>query len=173
MGVPLPHRLILSSVVGLTAQSELPAVSPRSQVITVRQRTNTILHALPRKELTTLHSRLELVPLPLHTVLNETARPIVHGYFMISGLASVLTVLKQNRIVEVGLTGSEGFVGLPLFPGFKSSAAGRTVPFKGSAFPIPPNAFTSSLPPCPPLPIQLQAYAFEVAGHYLQMPDRN
>ena len=138
-------------------------------MITVRQRTNSILHALPRKELTTLQPRLELVPLPLHTVLNETARPIVHGYFMVSGLASVLTVLKQNRIVEVGLTGSEGFVGLPLVAGFKSSAARVIVQIKGSAFRIRANDLTSALETCPVLRRQLQGYAFELAGQSAQI----
>ena len=132
-------------------------------------RTNDILYALPRKELTTLQPRLELVPLPLHTVLNETARPIAHGYFITSGLASVLTVLKHNRIVEVGLTGSEGFVGLPLAAGFKSSAARVIVQIKGSALRIRANDLTISLKTCPVLRKQLHGYAFELAGQSAQI----
>jgi hypothetical protein len=42
---------------------------------------------------------------------------------MSSGLASVLMVFRSGKIVDVGITGAEGFVGLPLLAGLKSSAA--------------------------------------------------
>jgi CRP-like cAMP-binding protein len=138
-------------------------------VTTGPDRTNAILHALPRKELTTLQPRLQVVPLPLHTVLNETARPIAYGYFINNGLASVLTVLKHNRIVEVGLTGSEGFVGLPLVAGFKSSAARVIVQIEGSALRIRANHLTSALETCPVLRQQLQGYGVELANQSAQI----
>jgi hypothetical protein len=39
---------------------------------------------------------------------------IKYAYFMNSGVASVLNVMRQGKTIEVGLTGTEGFVGLPL-----------------------------------------------------------
>jgi len=138
-------------------------------VITGTAHTNRILLALPRKELSRLLPHLELVPLPLHMVLNETAKPIVHGYFISGGLASILTVLKHNRIVEVGLTGSEGFVGLPLVAGLKSSSARVIVQIKGSAFRISARNLTSTLETCPVLRVRLQGYAFEIAAQSAQI----
>jgi len=138
-------------------------------VATAAAQTNRILLALPRGELKALLPRLELVPLPLHMVLNETAKPINHGYFLSSGLASILTVLKHNRIIEVGLTGTEGFVGLPLVAGFKSSAARVIVQIKGSAFRISARNLTKALETSPVLRVRLQAYAFEVAAQSAQI----
>jgi CRP-like cAMP-binding protein len=133
-------------------------------VATAAAQTNRILHALPRRELKALLPQLELVQLPLHMVLNETAKPINHGYFLSSGLASILTVLKHNRIIEVGLTGTEGFVGLPLVAGFKSSAARVIVQIKGSAFRISARNLTKALETSPVLRVR-----FEVAAQSAQI----
>jgi CRP-like cAMP-binding protein len=43
-------------------------------------------------------------------------------YFMNDGMCSVLTVQPDGQSVEVGLIGKEGFVGLPVIFGFKTSA---------------------------------------------------
>jgi hypothetical protein len=40
--------------------------------------TNGILRRLPRKEFKTISSKLEPVPLPLHSILNEAAKPVVY-----------------------------------------------------------------------------------------------
>lgn len=69
---------------------------------------NGILRRLPRKEFKVIYPKLELVPLALHSILNEAAKPIAYCYFMRTGLASILTVLANGKIVEVGLTGAEG-----------------------------------------------------------------
>lgn len=130
---------------------------------------NGILHGLPRKESNRLLPQLALVALPLHMVLNEAAKPILFGYFVISGLASILTLLKHNKIVEVGLTGSEGFVGLPLVAGFKSSAARVIVQIRGSALRISASNLTNALETCPVLHRRLQGYAFEVSAQSAQI----
>ena len=95
---------------------------------------NKILRKLPRKEYNAVFPRLEWVDLPVHTVLNQEAKPIEHGYFINGGLASILTVLAGGKSVEVGLTGVEGFVGLPLVAGFKSSSTRVIIQIGGSGF---------------------------------------
>lgn len=111
----------------------------------------------------------ELVLLPLHTVLNEAGKPVSHGYFIIGGLASILTVLRHNKIVEVGLTGCEGFVGLPLVAGFRSSAARIILQIKGSAFWISASNLIDALEACPVLHRRLQGYTFEVSAQAAQI----
>src|SRR5258708_29973729 len=81
---------------------------------------NELLVRLPRKEIQIIRRKLEFVPLPLHAVLNAAGKRIEYGYFFNSGLASILTVLKSGKIVEVGISGVEGFVGLPLVAGLKT-----------------------------------------------------
>jgi CRP-like cAMP-binding protein len=65
---------------------------------------------------------LELVRLKLHQVLHEAVEVIKSTYFMETGLASVLAVQPDEKSVEVGLIGKEGFVGLPAIFGLKASA---------------------------------------------------
>ncbi|HWY05539.1 MAG TPA: Crp/Fnr family transcriptional regulator [Candidatus Acidoferrales bacterium] len=130
---------------------------------------NGILRRLPRKEFKAIFSKLELVPLPLHSVLNETVKPIAYCYFMRSGLASILTVLASGKIVEVGLTGAEGFVGLPLVAGLKSSASRVIVQVAGSAFRIRARDMIAALGDCPALRKSLGQFGQEVAVQSAQI----
>jgi CRP-like cAMP-binding protein len=74
--------------------------------------------------------------LATHVVLHEPGEPIKFGYFLNSGLASVLTVLAEGKSVEVGLTGKEGFVGLPLLVGFSTSPTRTVIQIKATGFRI-------------------------------------
>src|SRR6202030_2663530 len=94
---------------------------------------NELLLDLPDKECRAIYSELVFLPLRTHDVLNETGAPIRYGYFINSGLASVLNVMEDGKSVEVGLTGKEGFVGLPLVVGFSSSPSRVIVQLEGSA----------------------------------------
>jgi CRP-like cAMP-binding protein len=124
---------------------------------------NKILLSLPRKEYRKLFPRLEFVALPLRLVLNEMAKPIEYGYFMNGGLASILAVMADGKSVEVGLTGAEGFVGVPLIAGFRTSATRVIVQIEGSAFRIKAKNIMRLLRGCPTLEKELQRYAQEVA----------
>src|SRR6202142_4313138 len=81
---------------------------------------NEILLALPAKERDVIFPQLAFVDLPTHEVLHEPGEPIKFGYFLNTGMTSILTVLAEGKSVEVGLTGKVGFVGLPLIVGFSS-----------------------------------------------------
>ncbi len=130
---------------------------------------NQILITLPRQEFARLSPHLKLVKLPLHSILNETAKPIEFGYFINGGLASILTVLKSGKIVEVGLTGSEGFVGLPLIAGLTTSATRVIAQVAGNAYRIRAKHLRKALTESPALRIKLQQYAQEVATQSAQI----
>lgn len=131
--------------------------------------TNGILRRLPRKELKIIFPNLEPVPLPLHSILNEAAKPIAHCYFLSYGLASILTVLENGKIVEVGLTGAEGFVGLPLVAGLKTSASRVIVQVAGSAFRISARNMLVALVHCPALRKSLGQFGQHVAMQSAQI----
>jgi CRP-like cAMP-binding protein len=124
---------------------------------------NKILQGLPRKEYKAVLVRTERVDLPIHTVLNELGKAIEHGYFMNSGLASILTVLAGGKSVEVGLAGTEGFVGVPLVAGFKSSPTRVIVQIEGSAFKISAKDLVRLLRECPVLERSLQQHSQEMS----------
>ena len=78
---------------------------------------NRILLSIPRKEYNQIFPELELVRLKLRQVIHEAGETIKSGYFVNSGLMSVLAVQPDGKSIEVGLIGREGFIGLPLLVG--------------------------------------------------------
>jgi CRP-like cAMP-binding protein len=120
---------------------------------------NTILRSLPRTESVRVFSSLEFVRLRLHQVLHETAEVIKSGYFLNDGMCSVLTVQPDGESVEVGLIGKEGFVGLPVIFGFKTSALRIITQGDGTAYRMDVGILQSLLPQCPALERQLQRYS--------------
>src|ERR1700720_2734326 len=113
-----------------------PVVTPNSKQLHIDGNTlhNMLLLNLPVKECESVYYRLVFIPLRTHDVLNEMGQTIKYAYFMNSGLASVLNVTQEGKSVEVGPTGKEGFVGLPLLVGFRSSPARVIIQIEGSAF---------------------------------------
>src|ERR1700733_10060782 len=75
---------------------------------------NRILLSLPGKDSKSILELLEWVDLSTHTVLHEPGEAIEFGYFINGGLASILNVMVDGKSVEVGLSGKEGFIGMPL-----------------------------------------------------------
>lgn len=120
---------------------------------------NTILRSLPRTESVRVFSSLEFVRLRLHQVLHETAEVIKSGYFLNDGMCSVLTVQPDGESVEVGLIGKEGFVGLPVIFGFKTSALRIITQGDGTAYRMDVGILQSLLPQCPALERQLKRYS--------------
>ena len=131
--------------------------------------TNRILQGLPPTEFRQIFPSLKLVNMPLHSLLNQESKTITHGYFMNSGLASVLTVLRSGKIVEVGLTGAEGFVGLPLVAGLRSSAVRVIVQVAGSAYRISAKHLRALLEACPELKKNLLRYEQDMATQAAQI----
>jgi CRP-like cAMP-binding protein len=130
---------------------------------------NKILRSLSNKEFSSVFPALEFVELPTHTVLNEMSEPIAFAYFIETGLASVLNVMEDGKSVEVGLTGKEGFVGIPLLVGFNSSPSRVIMQIEGSGFRIGAKEFAALLPACPMLQKSLQRYSQELGVQATQV----
>ncbi len=69
---------------------------------------NLILAMLPVEQRSLLMRQLEPVALPVRTVLFEPERTPHHVHFLTSGLASIVTYMKEGEAAEVGLVGFEG-----------------------------------------------------------------
>jgi CRP-like cAMP-binding protein len=124
---------------------------------------NEILLGLPRSVCNNLLSKTQFVTLPIHSVLNEVNEPISYLYFINSGLASVLSVLQDGKSVEVGLTGREGFVGVPVVAGFKTSPTRVIMQIEGNGYRILPKDLLAALKTSPPLERSLLRYSQELA----------
>jgi CRP-like cAMP-binding protein len=130
---------------------------------------NEILLGLPRTECDALFPDLEYVELRTHDALHEAGRPITHGYFVNSGLASVLNVMADGKSVEVGLAGKEGFIGLPLIVGLRTSPNRVVAQVAGSAFRIRASDFVKSIRRCPQLERHLNRFTHAMAMQATQV----
>jgi CRP-like cAMP-binding protein len=120
---------------------------------------NEILLDLPADERNLVFSNLEPVSLKLHDVLHEPGGPIEFGYFPNGGIVSILSVLSNGKSLEVGLVGREGFVGLPLVVGFRSSPTRAICQASGTAWRIVASALVQVLVQCPKLVKALDRYS--------------
>lgn len=119
---------------------------------------NEILLSLPAKESAAILPRLEFLRLKLGQVIHESGEPLKSAYFCNSGMLSIVNVLPDGKSVEVGLTGREGFVGIPLIAGFRTSHTRTVVQAESTAFRIGADALRDLLPQCPVLERQMQRY---------------
>ena len=77
---------------------------------------NFILENLSSKTLALIEPHLHKMKLAQGAVLQETGQPITNVYFPVSGMVSMLAVLKNGEAIEAGVIGREGFVGGYLGP---------------------------------------------------------
>ena len=130
---------------------------------------NRILLSLGSKECQEALSKLEFVRLQLHQVIHEAGETIKSGYFLNNGLASVLSVQPDGKSVEVGLIGNEGFVGLGLLVGYRSSPARVVVQGDGTAYRCSAEALTQLVQDCPQLRQGLNRFVFQLAMQTTQI----
>jgi CRP-like cAMP-binding protein len=125
---------------------------------------NKILLSLSDEEFNQVLSKLELVRLTLHQVLYEAGETIKSGYFINAGVISVLAVQPDGKSVEVGLIGNEGFVGLPLLVGYRSSPTRLITQGDGTAYRCSAEALRQLARQSPQLALEMHRF-----GHRLAM----
>ena len=131
--------------------------------------TSEILLKLPANEYDLLFPKLEFVRLKLHTLLHEAGEQIKSGYFVNTGLESVLTVQPDGKSVEVGLIGKEGFVGVAVVVGFRSSPTRVITQGEGTAYRVDVDTLKKLLPRCPQLERELHRFAQQLAMQSTQI----
>jgi CRP-like cAMP-binding protein len=72
---------------------------------------NGILQNLSSKTLALIEPHLRKVKLAQGAILHEAGAAIANVYFPLSGMVSMLAVLKNGEAIEAGVIGREGFVG--------------------------------------------------------------
>lgn len=82
---------------------------------------NHLLAAVPAGEYARLLPKLLEVSLNYTDTIFEAGEVIRRAYFPKSGIISLLSAVEERSLLEVGIVGNEGFVGLPVFRGVKTS----------------------------------------------------
>ena len=106
---------------------------------------NRLLAALPSDAFAQLVGSLQPVSLELKQILYRPNQPIEHVYFLKDGMISVLATLEGGDLVEVGVIGREGLVGLAVVLGAASSTTETLVQMPGTALRVPAAALRDVL----------------------------
>ena len=94
-------------------------------------RGNQLLDALPETEWLRWEPQLELVDLPLGTVLYESGAQMAYVYFPTTAIVSLLYVMENGASAEIAVVGHEGVVGVAIFMGGGSTPSRAVVQSAG------------------------------------------
>ena len=119
---------------------------------------NQLLAALPGEEYGRLLPHLESVPLPFMEILYEGGETIRHVYFPDDGLVSLLVVMDDGTIREIGVIGNEGMLGIALALGMKTATTRALIQLPGSAMRMKAEALREELKRGGELPSVLRRY---------------
>lgn len=111
---------------------------------------NKLLAALPPEERRLIEEHATVVPIKRREVLYRADEPIRHVYFIVDGIASLMSVMSDGG-VETATIGREGMLGMPVFHGVYSTPEQAMVQVAGSAYQLDVDAFREILPQLPTL----------------------
>lgn len=123
-----------------------------------RQVSNKILLATPNDEYQLMRPDLAYIDLPDHLSLHEPTQKIEFVYFPNRGMVSQVVVTKDGRTVEVGVVGSEGYVGAGLAAGLNRSSVREIIQIAGDGFRVTGNALERILRSAPQLQVILNRH---------------
>lgn len=95
---------------------------------------NHLLAALPTAEFEPLVAYLELIPLPLGTMLYEPGTLLRHAYFPTTAIVSLHYVTESGATSEIAGVGNEGVVGVSLVMGGDTTSSSAVVQTAGHAY---------------------------------------
>lgn len=95
---------------------------------------NHILAALPEPERERLYRHLQLVPMPLGTVLYESGDTLRYAYFPTDSIVSLLYVMEDGASAEISVVGNDGVIGVSLFLAGETTPSRAIVQSAGSAY---------------------------------------
>lgn len=98
---------------------------------------NHLLAALSPEVQGRLFPYLELVPLPLRSLLYEAGRPMRHVYFPTDSIVSLQYVMENGASTAILVVGNEGLLGITLFMGGESTPSRSLVQSAGYAYRLP------------------------------------
>ena len=120
---------------------------------------NRILSALLPDDYERLAPHLVETPLLFKQALVSPGRPIRDVCFVDSGVCSVMSVMRNGEVAEVGTVGNEGFTGMALFFGETTQPGECMVQVPGTGRLLPASVFRAE--------IARRGRLHALAGHYV------
>lgn len=129
---------------------------------------NQLLDALAADDLQPLLAHLEPVALPQKQVLNAPRQTIEHVYFPTVGVVSLVASLEDGGLVEVGVIGREGMVGLPVLLGSETPSNEAFVQIAGAGLRLPTRVLLDRVEQSPRMRRSLLRFGQALAFHASQ-----
>jgi CRP-like cAMP-binding protein len=120
---------------------------------------NRLLASLPPEDYERLRVHLEPTRLTYRRLLYQANKPIGFVYFVESGVASLVSTMKNGDASEVGTIGNEGIVGLPVVFGDKQAPTKVYMQVPGSGLQMKADIFREILQQNPQMLESLLRYA--------------
>ena len=130
------------------------------RVSTLPTAQNHLIELLPRTARLRLLDICEPVELVMAQVLSEVGIPTRHVYFPTQGFVSLVTPVKGTPMLEVGMVGREGMLGIQLALGVKTAPLHALVQGPGAAWRIGAVAFRRELAHSSALQRALNRYVY-------------
>jgi CRP-like cAMP-binding protein len=121
---------------------------------------NHLLDRLSADDFDLLRPHMHEVRLDYLAPLYEAGGPIQFVYFPMSGVASLAKTMENGAAAEVGTTGNEGFVGLPLLLDSDHAPTGVHMQVPGHALRLPARSFKGALDRSRSLRSSLRRFVF-------------
>jgi len=121
---------------------------------------NHLIELLPRDARRRLLSICEPVNLVRSDVLRKSGDPTRHVYFPVDGFISLINEIDEKPVLEVGMVGREGMVGVELVLGVPITPLHTLVQGSGSSWRIGTRAFKAELAGSPALQRALNLYLY-------------
>src|SRR5215471_6496935 len=119
---------------------------------------NKLLAALPPTERRLIEENATVVPIKRREVLYRADEPIRHVYFIVDGIASLMSVMADGG-VETATVGREGMLGMPVFHGVYSTPEQAMVQVAGTAYRMDVDTFRELIPRLPTLECLLHRFS--------------
>jgi CRP-like cAMP-binding protein len=102
---------------------------------------NRLLRRLAAGDLSRLQPDLKEISMVRGTVLHPAGEPIEHVYFPLSGMVSILAVMRTGEQIETAIVGREGVVGASIGSNGSQAPGQSTVQIEGSAWQVQASKF--------------------------------
>lgn len=127
---------------------------------------NQLIARLPKAARLRLDAIGQVVELSLSQVLGEAGAPTKHVHFPIDGFVSLLAQVDSEHVIEVGMVGREGMLGIQLALGVASEPLKSLVQGGGQALRIDAAAFRRELAASPALRTLLDRYVYVLLAQH-------
>ena len=102
---------------------------------------NRLLERISADDLARLRRDLKKVAMTRAAVLHRAGAPIEHVYFPLSGMVSVLAMMRTGEAIETAIVGREGVIGAAVGTNGSKSAGQAMVQIAGAALQVQSNKF--------------------------------